>query len=69
MNSYSSATILRLADTEHRAQLRRSAQPRGATPAFGSVRRVLGRLLIDLGTRIGYSDEVSSVKKAALAAS
>ncbi len=69
MNSYSSATILRLADTEHRAQLRRSAQPRGAPPAFGPVRQLLGRWLIDLGTRIGYSDEVSSVKNAAFAAS
>jgi hypothetical protein len=69
MNSYFSATILRLADTENRAQLRRLAQPRGATPAFGTVRQVLGRWLIDLGTRIGYSDEVSSVKNAALAAS
>ena len=67
MNSYFSATILRLADTEFRAQLRRSAQPRGATPAFGPARQVLGGWLIDLGTRIGYSDEVSSVKKAALA--
>ena len=69
MNSYSSATILRLADTEYRAQLRRSAQPRRATRAFGPVRQVLGRWLIDLGTRIGYSADVSSVKKAALAAS
>jgi hypothetical protein len=69
MNSYSSATILRLADTEHRAQLRRSAQPRRATPAFGPVRQVLGRWLIDLGRRIDYSDEVTSVKNAAFAAS
>ncbi len=69
MNSYFSATILRLADTEYRAQLRRSARPRGAHPAFGSVRLVLGQWLIGLGTRIGYSADVSSVKNAAFTAS
>lgn len=53
MNSYTSATILRLADTEHRAQLRRSAQPRGASPAVRSARQLVARWLIHLGTRIG----------------
>ena len=69
MNSYTSATILRLADIEYRAQLRRSARPRGAARAFVPVRLVLGRWLVGLRTRIGYSDDVSSSKKAALAAS
>jgi hypothetical protein len=53
MNSYFSATILRLADTEYRAQLRRSAQPGGAIPARRSARLVLARWLIGVGTRLG----------------